>query len=464
MQTMTDKTPGTGIGRRGGAAALLGVLLPAIAALGCSDILDVEDPDIVDPGNLDGPAGLEARRIGAFGDFALAYAGAPVGGGGTEGQVMMSGLFADEFQLSGTFPTRIEIDARKVQDDNGSLSTYFNIQHLARRAAESAADAYVASDALEPAEKDEPLAELNSLAGFTYVFFGENFCSGVPFSAVLEDGSLEFGSPLSTSEILDEALARFDAALSHAQAAGSDDLEYLARVGRARALLDAGRFDEAAAAVDPVPTDWAYMVRYSSNSDRQKNGVYTLNVESERWTVANGEGVNGLPYRDAFTGGDPRTPWQRVDGDVGFDTAIPQYDELKYPAENSDLPLASGIEARLIEAEAALQATDIAAFDAIHTALRATVGLGALDTGALSTGARVDVHFGERAFWLWITGHRHGDLRRLVRQYGRPAESVFPTGAYFKVQAGDYGADVNLPVPFDEENNPNFEECIDRSA
>lgn len=443
---------------------LLGVLLPTIATLGCSDILDVEDPDIVDPGNLDGTAGLEARRIGAFGDFALAYAGAPVGGGSTEGQILMSGLFSDEFQLSGTFPTRIEIDARKIQDDNGTLSTYFNIQHVARRAAESAADAWVASDAVEAAAKDEPLAELYSLAGFTYVFFGENFCSGVPFSAVLDDGSLEFGSPLSTAEILDQALARFDDALTHAQAAGSDDLEYLARVGRARALLDQGRFAEAATAVAPVPTDWEYLVRYSSNSDRQKNGVYTLNVESERWTVANGEGGNGLPYRDAFTGGDPRTPWQRVDDDVGFDTAIPQYDELKYAAEDSDVPLATGVEARLIEAEAALQTGDAAGFDAIHTALRATAGLGALDTGALSTEERVDAHFRERAFWLWITGHRHGDLRRLVRQYGRATESVFPTGAYFKVQAGDYGADVDLPVPFDEENNPNFEQCIDRSA
>ncbi len=75
---------------------------------------------------------------------------------------------------------------------------------------------------------------------------------------------------------------------------------------------------------------------------------------------------------------------------------------------------------------------------------------------------RVDFHFAERAFWLWGTGHRLGDLRRLVRQYGRDSESVFPTGAYFK--GGNYGTDVNFPIPLEEDNNPNSSGCLDRSA
>jgi hypothetical protein len=69
--------------------------------------------------------------------------------------------------------------------------------------------------------------------------------------------------------------------------------------------------------------------------------------------------------------------------------------------------------------------------------------------------------FDERAHWLYSTGHRLGDLRRLIRQYGRGTESVFPTGAYFK--GGSYGGDVNFPVPQPEENNPNFAQCLDRN-
>ena len=40
-----------------------------------------------------------------------------------------------------------------------------------------------------------------------------------------------------------------------------------------------------------------------------------------------------------------------------------------------------------------------------------------------------------------------------IRQYGRTAETVFPSGAYLK--GGTYGEDVNLPIPVEEQNNPN---------
>ena len=65
--------------------------------------------------------------------------------------------------------------------------------------------------------------------------------------------------------------------------------------------------------------------------------------------------------------------------------------------------------------------------------------------------------------WLYLTGHRLGDLRRLIRQYGRTANAVFPTGNLPSPLAGTYGNDVNLPIPFDERNNPKFNGCLDRN-
>ena len=56
-----------------------------------------------------------------------------------------------------------------------------------------------------------------------------------------------------------------------------------------------------------------------------------------------------------------------------------------------------------------------------------------------------------------------GDLRRLIRQYGRAPESVFPTGPYHKDNL-TRGTDVNIIIPISEENNPNFKGCIDRNA
>ena len=75
--------------------------------------------------------------------------------------------------------------------------------------------------------------------------------------------------------------------------------------------------------------------------------------------------------------------------------------------------------------------------------------------------ARVDLTFRERAFWLFFQGHRLGDLRRLIRQYGRSQDTVFPIGPY--KNNGSFGTDVNVAVPSGEDNNPNFHGCLDRN-
>jgi starch-binding outer membrane protein, SusD/RagB family len=56
---------------------------------------------------------------------------------------------------------------------------------------------------------------------------------------------------------------------------------------------------------------------------------------------------------------------------------------------------------------------------------------------------------------MYLTGHRLGDLRRMIRQYGRTPESVFPTGTWHK--GGPYGTDVALVDSFQEANNSLFD-------
>ena len=79
--------------------------------------------------------------------------------------------------------------------------------------------------------------------------------------------------------------------------------------------------------------------------------------------------------------------------------------------------------------------------------------------------AREDLMFRERAFWLYMTGHRLADMRRLVRPvaqggYGRAENTVYPNGPYIK--GGIFGSDKMLILPQAEENNPNFHGCLDR--
>src|SRR5918995_4037067 len=89
------------------------LLVAAVLALstGC-DLLDTEQPNIVEPGDVESEAGALARRVGAISDFAFAQ-----DGDGTmfeDGHILLSGLMSDEFMLSTTPPTEQEIDQRRV--------------------------------------------------------------------------------------------------------------------------------------------------------------------------------------------------------------------------------------------------------------------------------------------------------------------------------------------------------------
>jgi hypothetical protein len=228
----------------------------------------------------------------------------------------------------------------------------------------------------------------------------------------------------------------------------------MAQVVKGRALLNRGQFAAAAAAVAGVPTDFTYLITHSANT--VVNELWSINVGQKRYVVADRDGGNGLPFVSAH---DPRVTTEG--SGLSFDSQTPFVGQTIY-GQFDAVPIASGIEARLIEAEAALRAGDAGTWLARLNAARATRGdLTPLDDPGDAT-ARTELMFRERAFWMFGTGHRLGDLRRLIRQYGRAAETIFPTGAYPK--GGNYSTDVNIPLSADEANNPQFVGCTDRNA
>lgn len=442
-------------------AAIMALAFAAIPVTGCDSVLEVTDPDIVTPDNLTDDLGLNSLRNGALSNFNQAWSG----GGWVEGGIaMISGLMTDEWAHSGTYTTRRELDRREVQiKGNGVLDNMYLQLHQARGDLERAA-ASIERSVPDP-DSDARIPELLAFAGFTYIAFGENYCSGVPFSETLD--SIAFGEPLTTTQVFERALSRFDAALAHP--AATSDIVNLARVGRGRALVSLDRVAEAAVAVADVPNAYVKWDWHSNSSaPRTVNGIFSLNPDAGRWTVADGEGGTGLAFRSAA---DPRVPW--TDAGPGFDNATPLYTFDVYQSRSDRFPLASGLEARLIEAEAALQAggnwlgilnslrQDAATYYSTLYPDHPPSGALAQLTDPGTNSAREDLLFSERAYWLFSTGHRLGDLRRLIRQYGRNSEAVFPTGVYFK--GGSYGSDVNIPIPQPEENNPLFTQCLDRN-
>jgi starch-binding outer membrane protein, SusD/RagB family len=474
---------------RSARAGVVAPLAMALALGGCTldSILEVTDPDVATPETIADPANLSGLRNGALGDFMVAYAGNTLGGGGTEGIVLSSGLLADELYVSDTFGTRQEVDQRRVSTDNAGMTEVFRNLHRARRSAEVAVESYAAQTASERYSAVAH-AEVSSLAGYTTLILAENYCSGVPFSRLTRENRIEHGAPLTTAQMQQRALDHFVVARGLTTNAAQRNL---ARVGEGRTLLTMGRFADAAAAVADVPTSYVFELQYSENTARQNNGVWGITHNRRGYGVAHREGGNGLPFRQGNSQQaatqDPRVPYSR-NNQRAIDSPYAHFWQQKYPQRSSSIGLATGIEARLIEAEAALRqgAAGVATFVAKHNEVRATRGLPAVaeaDVAAMTQAQREDLHFQERGFWLYLTGQRLSDMRRLVRQYGRGQETVFPTGTYrrllFAPATGtgsrvdadlafrdfnfNYGSDTNFPIPFDELNNPNFTECINRN-
>ena len=433
---------------RVGPALLMTFALLGASACDTSKLLEVNDPDLVTPSNVQGETGAELYWAGAVGQFADAFSS---GGGG---QALYSGMLADEFHLSGTFPTRNEVDRREMDDRNGTLAGEYQSLHQARVGTRNAAERLE-----EFLPGDSRIAEMWNLNGYTYLFFAEHYCSGVPFSQTPNEGDIIYGTQTTTADMLTTAISRFQSAAG--ATAGSSDQEYLAAVGLARTYLNQGEYDQAASAVSSVPDDWEYLVRSKGGGAfGQRNAIYEMNHSQRRWSLSDQEGGNGVAFRSA---GDSRVPWEDS-GEFGFDEETPLYHQLKYDSWDSDVALASGVEARLIEAEADL-ANGGSQWLTILNDLRTAEGLGTLSDPGTDP-ERVDMLFDERARWLFGTAHRLGDLRRLVRQYGRAQADVFPAGPFFK--GGEYGSDVNFPVPFEELENPELtgltSVCLNRDA
>ncbi|MFN9088710.1 MAG: hypothetical protein ACK5W7_14435 [Gemmatimonadaceae bacterium] len=440
------------------------VFLAVGVAAGCTtDTLEITDPDVLNVEDYATTAGATPLRLGVIQDFQNVFSG----NANLESMVVVTGNVSDEMYSTDTFDDRLFPNQRAMNDNLPAMDGFYRNLHRARSGATRTINV-LRRVAPTPVQN---IGEMYNVRGYTETFFAEAYCSGVPFSE--EDGTTTtFGQPQTTAQIYTRALASFDSALA---SAGTDTrVQNIARIGRGRVLLNQGRFDDAAAAVTAVPTSFAWVTAHSTGSPRQENGMWNaLTVPNSRYAIVlpdaqgRGEGINGIAF--LTTPADPRIPWvpSTRTGFNGSSRNLPT--QLKYDRTTGAV-VANGIEARLIELEARLRRDTQADRDAVFAGLnnlRATATTPAMaplaGTAPTTQAAAVSLLFEERAKWLYLTGHRLGDLRRLIRQYGRAANTVFPTGNLPAPLAGVYGNDVNLPIPFDERNNPNFTGCIDRN-
>jgi hypothetical protein len=449
--------------------------LAAIAALAglaaCSSvtdtILEVEDPDLILPTNVNSLPGARAVANGALGRFVNMTAGA-------EGTWLYGGLLTDEWTTSSTFIQNDETDQRKVQLLNTQVTGFYRNINRVRTAANQAIPLLQSFDSTNRAL----IAEMYFIRGFAEMQLALDFCNGIPLSDAAGD-VVVFDSPRTGAQVFQVSVASFDTAIAKAGTdAASINIANAARIAKGRALLALNQYDAAAQSVAGIATSYRYQQTFSLTTSQ--NIIWNQGFSAKRYSVGDSiEGNNrdilvrnAIPFSSAK---DPRlpvtdskvTPPSTVGQDGGTVMRLTQiYDRL------TAIDVANGIDARLIEAEAALKngsATWLTILNGLRNGANRVTTIGTVTVPSMADladpgtpAARVSLLFREKAFWTFSRGQRLGDLRRLVRQYGRASTDVFPEGVHFK--AGNYGGDVNLPVVTDEENNPNFTGCLDRNA
>lgn len=408
-----------------------------LAVSACHGVLDASDPTRVLDSDIANAAGANSRRL--YVSFVF--------GRGFGSTVTDVALFSDETKIDGRGQAihndlnrrdgpQYEIDNTSV----GHVST--QDPHLGTLdAIVTAADVAIPAIRANTPDslKGDFLAHVFAMSGTAVVQMAEDVCSGFPINHVSAENNSVFGPPLTTDSALAYGVTQLDSALTYAH--DSTQFRDLASVVKGRALLDRGQYAAAAAAVANVATSFEF--RGEGNNFAYENpNRYDFGFDNI--VTADSEGGNGLPFVSAH---DPRV--QNVNVGVSyFNAADSAYMTTKYTDYSDHIIIATGIEARLIEAEAALNAGDPSWLTTLNT-LRESIGLTDLsDPG--TTSAQVDMLFRERAFWLYLTGRRLGDLRRLVRNYGRDPNTVFPVGP--ALPSGQYGPSTAIPFVFATES------------
>ncbi len=439
---------------------LIAVVSLALFIGGCRGITDTQLPDgVIGPATYNNLEGATRLTQAARNELATAIAT----------YVVSSGMLTDELSVfsglgDGSF------DQRSGHRNGVPPHTVRALARLAR----GVVSKYV------PGETSAWQALLFLYEAYAEILIADGWCSGVPLSTLDFEGDWTYRPGSTTAEIYAHAITLLDSA--DAIAVDSVSVQSAIRVLKARAQLALGHYADAKHTVQGIDGAFRYTLRIAFDEGQRSNPLFVQYTKFiGRVTVSDHEGINGLSY---LSSGDLRT------------TATPlmyngkqSYFPVKYltTGDSSTFTLASGIEAQLVLAEAAFHSDDPQQMLTILNVLR-TSSTYTVDTTALAGGGeRIDtlwnagiggvaglrplklpatpdeqrqLLFAERAAWLFVTGTRQGDLRRLVRIYGVDREQVYPTGPYtVPGHTGVYGTDIEFGLSQDEFRNPLFTGC-----
>lgn len=433
--------------RRGAILLAASVAISALAA--CDSLLNVSSPSRIPAKTVETPANAVLLASGAQSDFSCALGSF----------IALGGELTDEFEDATLTAARWVYDQRSVPSDGGERyaasdcdneGTYVPIN----RARESADNLIRIITGATPAEmppgvsRDSLIGVMSAYAGYSRVMLGEMFCSSV-ISTVNADGTINFGSELTPAQMFASADSMFTRAITLAQAANDQATLAMAYEGRARTRLDLGNYAAAAADAQNVPPNFTFSMDESTINSRRTNRVW---AESNTTATASSVGPRYQHMRY------PNTPAGKPDPRVVADSlntppirsGLIQWAQMKYTDGATPLPVARGVEAQLIIAEADVQGGNPSGAIGIINALHEAVGLPDY-VGPTDQASVLNAVIDERSRALWLEGQRLYDVIRYNIQLDPPEGAPYRNGGTY----GPSGAKLCLLLPDNErQGNP----------
>ena len=438
---------------------MLGALVAAFAVTGCDEgLFDVKNPGRILDDDLNTAAGVASLVTGMSSDFSASY----------DNLAFTTAILSDEIVGSGSYFSTGRY-RRGLFDSEDANGFWAGVQR-ARWVAEAGLIRMRNIDGYQ-FDGNIQTARAYLFAGLANRWFGENFCKTV-FSAPYDadnpgpGGEVDTGVEMDREAAFQRAIPLLEAAIQHGGAAGAPEIVNAARGGLAQVYVGLGDATNALANSSMVPTDFVFAAAYSSNSGRE---------ESIIWNETHGrhEISAWMTLAGTYGAGDPRTPWTdcsdasaNCPSANGADGQTIHYRQEKYPTRDDDIPLVKGTEMRLIEAEAALHAGDLAAAMAKINEARAHYGLDALEsdgtigsiTGGEDGGAHPtsmsgwDILDRERHLTLWLEGRRLWDMQRWDHPHLDGGGVVYEATVDRRVTCDILGGprNIGMPIALDE--------------
>lgn len=380
----------------------------AIAALTGCGMLDVTNPGPQSDESLNAPTAMTGLVTGMSFDLSRAM----------DAATQETAIMADELFHGGSYANEVFFNQGIIRPD--LVNGMWGSMHRARWVAEAGIER-MKTVLAEGFNTNALSARAYIYAGLANRMLGELTCEAVIDGGPAEDYRTQFV----------RAEGHFTEAIRIAGGLTGtirDSLLRVAHGGRASVRAWQGKWTEAVADAQIVPTGYVFVAFFSTNTGGENNDLVFETNNRLEYTVFSTQ------WAQVFK--DPRVPWDTVKTSGGAiqngqNGRTPMFRQRKLVGLGADIPMVKGTEMLMLRAEAALRAGDVAGAMTLINQQRAFYSTTANPlpaiTGITTAAEAWPILHKERGAVLWLENRRLWDLRRWNAEPS-PAKNTFLDG------------------------------------